>query len=168
MKRALLENNPKYKQPIVYCIIVNPSLRQVFVYQRSKQDKRYHEKRLKGRWSFGIGGHVEKLDIEKGHPILVSMLRELKEEVEIPGSVNPKLLGYINDDKDEVGKVHFGVLYVIETDSAIITPKDPEIGNGRLRTINELDKICSSSRFIVERWSRISFKPLKLYLQKLE
>ena len=69
----------------------------------------------------------------------------------------------INDDSNDVGKVHFGVLYVVETNSEIVTPKDSEIDNGRLRTIDELEKICSSSDFAVEEWSRISLEPLKQY-----
>lgn len=166
MKRTVAENDPRYKQPVAYSIITNPALKQVFVYQRSFQDKKYPEKRLQGKWSWGVGGHIEKLDVKSGDPILASRSRELKEEVEICGSVNSKVLGYINNDTDEVGRVHFGILYIVETDARIIKPKDPEVESGALMTLKEIDKIFSSPKCTIEEWSKIAFGPLKLYLQK--
>jgi len=165
MERTIAENNSSYKQPIAYMMIVNPNLRQVFVYQRSSKDAAYPEKRLQGNYSWGLGGHVEKLDIENRNPVLASRLRELKEEVEICGSVNPKLLGYINNDTNDVGKVHFGILYIIETDTTIIQPKDPEVESGALIPLEEIDRISSSLDFPIDEWSRIALLPLKLYLK---
>ena len=75
MKRGLAEDDPNYKQPIAYNIIINPEIEKVFVYQRSPDDKRYGEKRLQGKWSFGIGGHIEKIDSK--NPIKESMLKEI-------------------------------------------------------------------------------------------
>ena len=165
MKRGLAEVDPTHKQPIGYAMIVNPELKQVFAYQRSNKDSSYPEKRLQGKWSWGVGGHIEKFDIENANPIHASMLRELEEEVDVNGRVNPRVFGYINNDSDDVGKVHFGVLYVVETDARIVEPKDSEIDNGGLRTIEELEAICSSSDFKVEEWSKISLKPLKQYFR---
>jgi len=167
MERSLAEKDPNYKQPISYAMIVNPKLKQIFAYQRSTEDSNYAEKRLQGKWSWGVGGHIEKFDTKNGNPLRTSMLRELDEEVYINGCIKPKLLGYINDDSNDVGKVHFGVLYIIETDAKSIRPKDSEIDNGKLRPISELEKICTSPQFSVEEWSRISLEPLKQYLQQV-
>lgn len=167
MERDAVEDNPAYKQPVAYIIIVNPGLKKTFAYQRSSQDEKYPEKRLQGKWSWGIGGHIEKFDVGGKNPIQTSALRELKEEIIIQGPISLRVLGYINDDRDEVGKVHFGILYIAETNSTTIKPKDPEIDNGRLRALEELDKICLSTDFTVEEWSRISLEPLKAYLQSL-
>ncbi len=165
IKRKFAENDPNYKQPIAYSMIVNPTLKQVFIYQRATSDAAYYEKRLQGKWAWGVGGHIEKIDVKDGNPIHASMLRELlKEEVEIIGSVKPRVLGYVNSEKDEVSKVHFAILYIIETNATTVKPKDPEIKHGMLRTIEEIDEICSSPDYVVEEWSRISLEPLKLYL----
>ena len=166
MKRGLAEQNPAYKQPIGYSIIVNPALKQVFAYQRSSHDAKYGEKRLQGKWSWGVGGHIDKIDTEAGNPINASMLRELDEEVELGGKAVPKILGYINDDSTDVGSVHFGIVNIFETGSKAVKPKDDEIDNGGMRSIEELEKICSSPDFSVEEWSKISLEPLKQYLQK--
>lgn len=167
MERIVAENNPSYKQPIAYIAIINLSLKQVFVYQRSSKNIAYLERRLQGKWSWGLGGHIEKLDFKENNPILASRLRELKEEVEVYGSVNSKMLGYINNDSDEVGKVHFGILYVIETNARIIKPKDPEIENGTLMPLEGIERIYSSPDYPVEEWSRISLIPLKTYMDRL-
>jgi len=167
MKREVAEKDPRYKQPICYCIIVNP-VGQVFAYQRSIQDTEYPEKRLQGKYSWGIGGHIEEPDAEiKQNPIRASMLRELEEEIKVEGSVDSRAFGYINDDATEVGKVHFGILYIVETNSKIMESNSLEITSGRMRMIEEIEKICSSPELIVEEWSRISLKPLKSYLQNL-
>ncbi len=161
MQRGLAEKDLTHKQPIAYSVIINPALKKVFAYQRSKKDANYSEKRLQGKWSLGVGGHIEKLDTTKGNPVQTSMLRELAEEVHIAGSLTPKVVGYINDDGDEVGQVHFGILYIIETDAHTILPKAPEIESGGFRTIEELEKICSSPEYSVEKWAKITLGVLK-------
>ncbi|PIU76096.1 hypothetical protein COS75_00800 [Candidatus Pacearchaeota archaeon CG06_land_8_20_14_3_00_35_12] len=169
-KRGNVENNPGYKQPIGYCLIVNPRLKKVFAYQRASQDSKYSEKRLQGKWSWGVGGHIEKID-EAANPIHTSVLRELKEEV--PREIlfkaigGPRILGYINDDSEPVGRVHFGVLYVLKTNSEKIVPNDPAIARCEFRTIKELEKICSSPEVAVEGWSKIVLEPLKEYMTAL-
>lgn len=165
MRRSVVEADPTYKQPVAYSMVVNPNLKQVFVYQRSALDERYSEKRLQGKWSWRIGGHIEKIDAVKGNPIYVSMLRELGEEIELVDIPDLKVLGYINSDADDVGKVHFGILYVVETGAKIVKSKDPEIDDGSLRAIEELEVICFLSEFAVEGWSRIALDPLKSYLK---
>ena len=157
LERNFVEKNFSYKQPIPYAIIINPNLKQMFSYKRANKN----ETRYKGKWSFGIGGYIEKNDKIKLNPIKANFLRELNEEIEISGQFKIKFLGYINDDSDELGKVHFGMLYVVETDARIIKPKDSEIANGKLRNIKELEKICSSDKPIVETWSKIAFEYLK-------
>lgn len=164
VRRGPIEIDFEHKQPIGYAIIVNPGLGKVFAYQRSQKggDKRLHDK-----WSWGIGGHIEKSEEESENPIYASLIREIEEEVDIKGSVKSvKVLGYINDDSDEVGRVHFGILYLIETDSTEIIPRDAEIKIGDLKDIGELEEICASDECTVESWSRIAFEPLKRYLEK--
>ena len=166
MERNAAENNPLYKQPIAYTVIVNPNLKQVFIYKRSSKNAMYPEKRLQGNYSWGLGGHIEKLDIGNENPIITSRLRELKEEVEIKGRVVINPLGFINNDTNDVGKVHFGILYIIETDATVIKSKNPEIESGALMPLEEIDKIFLS-KFPVDEWSRIAFNPLKSYLRNL-
>lgn len=164
LRRGNAEEDPSHKQPISYCLIVNPGMKKVFAYQRAVKDEHYTEQRLQGKWSWGIGGHIEELDEENGNPIHESMLRELEEEITINGEVNIKTLGYINYDNDDVSKVHFGILYLIETDATQVEPKDEEVARGEFLSLSELEEICSSPDCSVEAWSKIALQPLKEYL----
>lgn len=163
MKRSVVEQNPSYKQPVAYSAIINPFSQKIFVYQRAKKDEKYSEKRLQGKLSCGIGGHIEKQDIENRSPISASMLRELDEEVEIIGSKKPRIVGYINDDADSVGRVHFGLLYVVETDANAVKPKDAEIENGGLMKINDVGGLFAQPEVNIEGWTKISFEFLRKF-----
>jgi len=162
--REEMENDPSYKQPIGYALIVNRRARTVFAYRRSSRDGEYREKRLQGKWSWGVGGHIERCDQGNGNPIRMSMLREVGEEVGLRNPGEPEVLGYINDDSDPVGKVHFGVLYVIPTRATTIKPACPELKEGGMRPVEELASLISAPGVVVEEWSKISLPPLLAYL----
>ncbi|MAG47528.1 hypothetical protein CL617_02905 [archaeon] len=171
MRRGDVEENPNYKQPIAYFTIINPLAKTVFGYQRSTKAG---EVRLHKKWSVGLGGHIEKFDkgvdgsLEK-NPIYTSMLRELEEEVHI-GDLNnlkPKLLGYINDDSDAVGQVHFGLLYTFEVNSGVIVkPKDEEISSGDMIAFELLKTFSGENNlgYKMEEWSKIAMEPIEKYL----
>ena len=163
------EGNPRFKHPIAYTLIINPQLKKAFAYQRATQDSRYHEKRLQGKWSLGVGGHIDIEDAVKNveDPIYESLKRELgKEEVEFLGGElkEIRLLGYINDEEDSVGQVHFGMLYLATTDAPVVIPRDKEMEEGKLRTLAELEQILANPNFTVEGWSKIAFEQLKAIL----
>jgi len=163
IERNDAENNPEYKQPIAYLLITNPLTKKIFAYQRAKKDADYREKRLQGKWSWGVGGHIEMSDGK--NPIETSARRELIEEVSMDGKIlRFKILGYINDESNSVGKVHLGMLYLVETDSPEVRPKDSESEQGKLMDLNELEKICASEGVEVENWSRIALPELKRIL----
>jgi predicted NUDIX family phosphoesterase len=166
MVRKDAENDPTYKQPIAYVLIINPELKKVFAYQRSSKGKDYGESRLAGKWSWGVGGHIDKIDEVKGNPIEASMLRELSEEVHLPNITGTKVIGYVNDDSNDVGKVHFCVLYLLETDAEEVKPKASEMAQGKLMGLNELEEILNHPECNVERWSEMAMDPLKEYFNK--
>lgn len=162
MRRGDAEVSSFYKHPIPYVMVVNPSKREVFAYQRASDKDSAYEERLHGRWSWGIGGHVEPVDNES-NPIRDTMMRELLEEVAIDGELGDiRVLGYINDERDEVGQVHFGILYLVETNGGV-RPRDSEIAQGRFMSLSDIEKLCESEEEIVEGWSQIAEGPLRDY-----
>jgi len=160
-KRWRVETRSELKQPIAYCVIVNKVTHEVFAYQRSSKEAHYDEKRLRGKWSWGIGGHIDKTDDTETDPIRASMLREIAEEIQIPHFDPPIILGYINDDTTEVGQVHFGLLFLLMTSAKKVVPNDPEIAFGGFMTIPQLEEICASEETSVESWSEIAMTPLR-------
>jgi len=167
-RRGNLEVDPTHKQPIPYVMVVNPRTKKVYAYQRSSAEEHAHESRLHGKWSWGVGGHVEQIDQTHKNPIRVCLEREvLREEVTIRGSVqNISVLGYVNNS-DPVGLVHFGILYVLETDADDVSPLDAEMKQGSMVPFSELDSICASPDCEVEAWSRIALEPLRAYFSAL-
>jgi len=166
MRRGDAEVDQSHKQPIGYMLIVNPKTKKIFAYLRSGEGG---ENRLHGKWSWGVGGHIEPFDnIENVNPIKESMMRELKEEIEITGEIlGMEVLGYVNYDTDDVGRVHFGILYLIEIDGEV-KPIDSEIEMGGLMSFEELRNILDDDNFVVETWSEIAVEPLKIYFDSLE
>ena len=156
-----------YKQPIGYAILANISRKEVFAYKRAVQDKDYSEKRLQGKWSWGFGGHIEFSDNQKGNPIRESMIREVtREELEIFGKINEIIpLGYINDELDSVGRVHFGILYLINTNATRVEPKDKEAEIVEPKKLIGLEELCNSTDCEVESWSRIALDSLRRILK---
>jgi len=165
MTRGFAEEDSDYKQPIAYCGVINSNSGKVYAFQRSKKDKEYVEKKLQGKWSWGIGGHVDLIDEEEENPVRASMMRELHEEAGIlePNIKKIVALGSINLEYN-VHLVHFGILYAIETDLEHLVGKDKEISQGSFKTINELEEMLTSPKYMVEDWSKYSLKPLKDYL----
>jgi len=176
MRRGNAEEDPSFKQPIGYCMVVNPSLRKVFTYQRASK---HDEQRLAENNSIGAGGHIERPDVKPGidgasNPLHASMLRELREEVGMPKYPDPKVLGYINDDDNPVGQVHIGVLYLAETDSPVVKARGDEMSRGGLIPLGELEEICTQAKHqlslpkdqrkvTADPWTLIALEPLKRY-----
>lgn len=133
--REEAEANPAWKQWIPYCMLrcgdwsegsTDPE-RGVLAVQRTNKGG---EARLHESWSIGLGGHIEPEDVvaspaqrsESGATearmfFATALGRELSEELVLPPAEQipaPRLLGLINDDSTEVGKVHAGLAYCID------------------------------------------------------
>ncbi len=168
--RQEAEHNPSLKQPIGYCIIYNPSLGKVFLYKRAKKSSDYKEKRLQGKYSIGIGGHIDEIDStdKAKNPIRLSIARELSEEIGLT-SCDPVILGYINDDKNDVGSVHFGLLYLVSTDIKEIVPNSGEITECSFKTLSELEELVRASKsqqgIEIETWSSIAIEHLSALIK---
>ena len=145
ISRKLAETDPNYKQPIAYVLLANPLLKKVYLYQRAIKDEEYNEKRLQGKYSIGVGGHIDLEDGDKTNPLHDSLFRELEEELGISRNdiSNLRVLGYINDDTNSVGQVHFGVLNLAETNLENVSPKG-EMISGEFVDLNHLGEIVSN------------------------
>ena len=159
-----LENNSSLQQIIHYDWIVDKKEKKVFAYQRASGKKNYSETRLMNKISCGIGGHIDKED--SSNPIEKAMMRELMEEVVMKKYPKPKIVGFLNDDSDSVGKVHFGIVAVAETNGDV-SKGDNEMKTGRFYSIGELESIFSDTNYEVESWTRISWPFVKDYLERL-
>ncbi len=165
LKRGLAENDDTFQQPIAYCLITNEK-NELFAYQRASKKEHATEDRLHGKWSWGIGGHIDKEDAENHNPIYTSLLREIEEELGLFDLATITPLGYINDDTNAVGKVHFGLLYLIKSNSTELNLAK-EIAQGSFISLDKLEALCADDNCVIEEWSQLALTPLKNYLKIL-
>ncbi|MEM4325723.1 MAG: hypothetical protein QXU40_00260 [Candidatus Pacearchaeota archaeon] len=145
------ELDTRFKQTIPHCAIFNPESKEILVYKRSNLNT---EKRLIGRWSLDFRGHIEERDITGENFIENSMRIELRKEILLKGIINKvELLGYINNENNPVGKVHFGIAYLLHTTAREVIPLDKTVSEIRFLSLKKIEELCSSE--YVESWSRI-------------
>ena len=150
-RRNLLEEDPSHKQIIPYAVICCDDM--VYVFRRTKKQT---EARLHNLYSLGVGGHMNPcanhvVDINYLHHELE---REMNEEVLVHEGCkieNMQLIGFINDDTNEVGKVHLGVLYQICLNNKDIEVNEKEKMTGQWIKKSELKDYYQQ----MESWSKI-------------
>jgi len=150
MDRDKAEVDPKYKQVIPYVVVTKGD--NVLVYKRTKKggEGRLHDKR-----SVGIGGHMNPIDT----CISSCITRELEEEFDFSDIDYEKAdifqVGLIYDPSNEVGQVHFGVVYLFalnENDpSDGPTPREDSVTEATWVNIDNALKIEE-----LENWSKLA------------
>ena len=150
MSRPEAETNPEYKQIIPYLVFTHAG--KYFLMQRRATAS---EQRLASKYSFGIGGHIRKEDMD-GNSFLDWSLREFHEEINYKGTLTAQPLGVLNDDSTDVGKVHIGFVLLLTGDSADIAIKS-ELKSGNLLSLEE----CSIYLENMETWSQMIYESLK-------
>jgi len=109
--RARAERETAWKQCIPYCVIARGS--EVFCVERGRQQG---EGRLHGKLSIGLGGHIGIEDSPPHGAVRRGLLRELDEELILPArhAATPRFVGLLNDDSNAVGKVHVGLVHLLQ------------------------------------------------------
>lgn len=154
-----LEKDENYKQIIPYIVLHHydhrTSLHRLFTYRRHKGG----EARLNDKISIGIGGHINECDVIPGLTRLHSaMERELAEEIEFPVEIRKSTYAYglIYDPSNEVGRVHLGVVFIVELDKPEAYPREACIADPKWQYINALRR----SEEPMENWTRITLNNL--------
>ena len=102
-------------------------------------------------YSLGIGGHINKQDLDSVS-ILDWARREFDEEVNYSGQFTARPLGLLNDDANEVGKVHLGYVLLLEGNCDQISVRD-EHQLGKLVTLDEMKDSYDG----METWSQLVY-----------
>jgi predicted NUDIX family phosphoesterase len=150
--RAVVEEDPSFKQIIPYVIVRHDAS-----YLLIRRTNRQTESRLHGKYSLGIGGHIN--DSERcaaGQNILNAGLeRELAEEVKLLGRRRAMdLVGLISDDSTAVGQVHLGLVYLLETDTPEYAVQEPELMTAEWAPVELLRQRLPQ----METWSQLVFE----------
>jgi predicted NUDIX family phosphoesterase len=146
-RRTDMEGDPSMKQIIPYLIVRDGP--RLFLFQRTAAGG---EPRLHGKFSIGVGGHINRLDVDgAADPLEAGLRRELEEELRIEGTWRARLVGVLNDETNAVGQVHFGLVHVVEISAAGITVRERETLTGRLAGGAEVRELYDR----METWSQL-------------
>lgn len=151
-RRGDMEEDERYKQLISYCILENEN-DEILVYERLAGGG---EGRLHGLSSIGIGGHMNRIDNAQIEDVLLENAgRELEEEVGVRDvSANAlQLIGFINDDDTEVGRVHIGLVFKLKVASSDVFVNETDtlkIDWKKEHTLMQNAEYESWSRLIIE------------------
>ena len=149
LPRPQMETDPSYRQIIPYVAVTRGD--EIFAMRRLNKGG---EARLHGKISLGAGGHIERADDDKREGILMRALeREVSEEVSVENVVSLTPLGVINEEGDEVSRVHLGFLFRMEVEGEVAV-RETEKLSGEWIKISDLPAYSEE----MEGWSRIAME----------
>ncbi|MFO7535665.1 MAG: hypothetical protein R6X19_08300 [Kiritimatiellia bacterium] len=146
VRRGEAETDPSLKQLIPYFVIEHGG--RLWCYVRGKQSG---EGRLVAKASIGIGGHINQDDVSLFGTYETAARRELEEEVSIPAGSTDRIVALLNDDSNEVGRVHLGVVHVLRAATDAVTKRESKITESGFKTLGEL----RAMRDRLESWSQL-------------
>ncbi len=153
LPRPQAEQDPTHKQLIPYVIMTCAGRYLTYV-----RGKRAGETRLVGNRSIGIGGHINPAD--EAMPLFRSdfreayrtaVEREVSEEVDVEASHADHVVALLNDDSNEVGRVHLGVVHCWFLEAPNVTRREQMITQMEFKTAEELRAV----RDQMETWSQL-------------
>jgi predicted NUDIX family phosphoesterase len=165
VERAYAERRPLLKQVIPYTIVQVDE--RVLLMQRLA---RGGERRLHGKLSIGVGGHINPEDHAEGEstvaagdsPIDRGARREIAEELEIRGTYDLRIAGLLNDDSNPVGAVHVGIVQVARVQGTVAI-REGNVLEGRLVRREELADLRRRNENF-ETWSSILLDHLDQFI----
>jgi len=154
--RSAAEQDPSLKQLIPYAIFRHAG--KILHYTRGAKSG---EKRLVAKGSVGIGGHINDTDESlfsfDQSAYHNAVRREIGEELRLGGGFTESAVALINDDSTEVGRVHLGVVHLVDLENADVRAGEKAIAELGFSTRAEL----LARRDSLETWSQIALEGLE-------
>ncbi|MBA3236084.1 MAG: hypothetical protein H0T59_08855 [Chloroflexi bacterium] len=146
--RDLMEGDPIFKQVIPYLVLRDD--RRYFLMQRTTGGV---DARLHGRYSIGVGGHLNPGD----GGLLGGLRREWAEELVADFVPEFQLMALLNDDSTDVGSVHIGAVYLAEASGRPVAIRETDKLRGGFVDAAEVATVADR----LETWSRFIFEHLE-------
>lgn len=151
MPRSLAEKDPSFKQIIPYVLMACDGRYLSYV-----RGKRAGETRLVGNRSIGIGGHINPTDDmalfgDFYETYLNAVKREVEEEVTVGTTFTNQIVALLNDDSNEVGSVHLGVVHLWTLDAPEVARREQMITQMAFMSLPEL----RAAQNTLETWSAL-------------
>jgi len=147
--RKEVEEDPTEPQIIPYVVFRHEDR-----YFLTHRLRRSSERRLRHLYSLGVGGHINPEDVAgAADPIDAGLRREWEEEVVYSGGFQYRLIGAINDQTTPVGRVHVGLIFLVDGDQPEISIREVDKLAGTLLPLDTM----RSYYLDMESWSQLIF-----------
>jgi predicted NUDIX family phosphoesterase len=143
--RAAMEQDDTWKQVIPYLVLRDGSRYFLMRRTRAGGDARLHD-----RWSIGVGGHLNPGDGD----LAGGLRREWAEEVVADFEPAFELVGLLNDDTSDVGRVHVGAVYVADAGGRPVVIRETEKLEGSFADAAAVQAVEDR----LETWSALVFR----------
>jgi len=142
--RTKMERDPSFKQVIPYLVLRDGP--RYFLMQRTTAGV---DVRLHGRYSIGVGGHLNPGD----GGLVGGLQREWAEEVVADFVPAFRLVALLNDDTTPVGAVHIGAVYLADAGGRPVTIRETDKLTGAFASAADVEAVADR----LETWSRLAF-----------
>ena len=142
--RGPMELDQAFKQVIPYLVLRDGD--RFFLMRRTTAGG---DARLHGRYSIGVGGHLNPGD----GGLLGGLRREWAEEVVADFIPEFRLVAVLNDDTTDVGAVHIGAVYVADAAGRPVTIRETDKLSGAFVEQRDVAAVIEA----METWSRLAF-----------
>jgi predicted NUDIX family phosphoesterase len=166
INRSEAEENPGYKQIIPYVIMSCDGRYLSYI-----RGMRAGEGRLTGLRSIGIGGHINPADNEV--PLFdtdfrkmyrTAVEREVAEEVTVETGHTDRIVALLNDEANEVGSVHLGIVHHWILQAPKVSKREQMITQMAFMEPAELNQV----RDTMETWSQLCLSGLDKIANSVE
>jgi predicted NUDIX family phosphoesterase len=149
--RSQAETDPGYKQIIPYVLMTHEGKYLSYI-----RGRRAGETRLVGNRSIGIGGHINPADDmplfnDFYQTYLAAVQREVNEEVHVEAGHADHVVALLNDDSNDVGQVHVGIVHCWTLDAPQVARREQMITQLSFMSPAELE----AARESLETWSQL-------------
>ena len=146
--RAAMEHDPTFKQVIPYLV-----LRDGDGYFLMRRTQAGADARLHDLYSIGVGGHLNPGD----GGLLLGLRREWQEELVADFVPAFRIIGLLNDDTTDVGRVHLGAVFEADAAGRRVAIRETHKLEGSFAGPDDVAAVVDR----METWSRIVFEHLE-------
>lgn len=114
------------------------------------------DSRLNMKYTLAVGGHVFKTDWQKAGSLENFIQQIFHHDIQYQGNLTVKPIGIINDNSDDLGRYHIGVVFLLEGDNPNLVSNI----HTELRLIKLADMTGEDVSFL-ERWSQMIYRQLR-------
>jgi predicted NUDIX family phosphoesterase len=146
--RAEVEIDRSWKQVIPYLVLRDGA--RYFLMRRTQAggDARLHD-----RFSIGVGGHLNPGDGD----LAGGLRREWREEIQADFEPGFELIGLLNDDTTDVGRVHVGAVYLADAAGREVAIRETHKLSGAFAEPADVAAVTDR----MESWSALVFEHLE-------